>query len=86
MAQGHVSTQGTLVRGHMGTQGMMARRARRERDLADSFWKNGSFTCRTSQKSIFYIIFIRCLGLRIIRRSDYGLGYEFSFTDIFQRY
>ena len=37
------------------------------------------------QNSIFYNIFIRCLWLRIIRRSDY-LVYEFSFTDIFQRY
>ena len=38
------------------------------------------------QKSIFYNIFIRYLWLRIIRRPDYGLVYEFSFTDSFQRY
>ena len=86
LARGHVGTQGTSARGYVGTQGTMAPRARRERDLADSFWKNRSFPCRTSQKSIFYNMFIRCLWLRLIRRPDYGLVYEFSFTDIFQRY
>ena len=47
-----------------------------------TFWKNGSFTLQNlikerkqppvviQQKSIFYKIFIRCLWLRTIRRSD----------------
>ena len=39
------------------------------------------------QKSIFYNIFIRCLWLRIIKRSDYGVQFmnfpsQISFNDI----
>ena len=66
-----------------------------------TFWKKGSFACRTKdrkqppvvilQQSIFYNIFIRCLWLRIIRRSDEAVYFmnfpsHIFFNDINQGY